>query len=228
MEVHHPGNGKLKQELEAQYDARLNREVAAIREKSREAVEQFKQGFPPPTDAQIEQMLYPELSEFTLEIGNREFILRELPALVEKKLLRLIEQKLPEVLAEILSFDERMSDNATAAFGALLGRAGTALDLISEACVLVLDPAGEAAITKDWIQGHASTSRQLRILQAQLSLNGARDFLSRLFPGWIPSGTAPRDTPTPAPSPVGSSSFENPRRGSQTDSPLGNSQPLGG
>jgi hypothetical protein len=168
--------------LERAYAQRLEQEVARIRAESRKAVEEFKRTFPPPSNAAIERLLYPELSEFAVELGGRRFTLRELPALVEKKFLRLVEQKLPAIVGEILSFDERLGDDARAAFAHVLGRATNALDLVSEACVLVLDPLGEHGVTREYIQQHSSTARQLRILQAQLLLNGARDFLLQLCP----------------------------------------------
>lgn len=170
-------------ELEARYQARLEREVERLREESRHAVEEFKHSFPPPSDEQIERLLYPELSEFHVELGGRRFTLRELPALSEKKFLRLVEQKLPALVAEILSFDERLADNAQQSFARLLARATNALDLVAEACLLVLDPTAEQGLTTEFVQQHASTARQVRILKAQLLLNGARDFLSQLFPG---------------------------------------------
>lgn len=174
-------NANRIDDLEARYQSRLEREVARVRDESRRAVEEFKRTFPPPTDEQIERLLYPELSEFTVELGGRRFALRELPALVEKKFLRLVEQKLPALAKEILSFDERLSDEPAQAFTRLVARAGAALDLVSEACVLVLDPNGEAGLTREFVQQHASTAWQLRILKAQLLLNGGRDFLSQLF-----------------------------------------------
>lgn len=219
--------------LEARYQARLEQEVARLREQSQKAVEDFKRSFPPPSDEQIERLLYPELSEFTVELGGRRFALRELPALAEKKFLRLVEQKLPALVGEILRFDERLGDEPAAAFTHLLSRAGVALDLVSEACVLVLDPAGEHNLTREFVQQHASTARQMRILQAQLLLNGARDFLSQLFPAL----RAPQATEGPAPTPadpssatpgspppsVGSNSSANPPEPSPGDSPSASS-----
>jgi hypothetical protein len=167
---------------EARYQARLEQELARLRAQARKEVEEFKAGFAPPSDEQIERLLYPELAEFPVEFGGRRFALRELPALAEKKFLRLVEQKLPALVGEILSFDEHLGDDPAQAFARLLTRAGTALDLVSDACVLVLDPGGQAGLTREFIQQHASTAHQLRILKAQLLLNGARDFLSQLFP----------------------------------------------
>jgi hypothetical protein len=221
-------NSQSVETLEARYQQRLEQEVARLREQSRAAVEEFKRSFPPPSDAQIERLLYPELAEYAVELGGRRCILRELPALIEKKFLRLVEQKLPALVAEILSFDERLGDNATQAFAQVLARAATALDLVAEACVLVLDPAGEAGLTREFVQQHASTARQLRILQAQLLLNGARDFLLRLFPGLRePSATeAPATgalkapaTHTSQPQSVGSNSSGIPPRPSPADLP---------
>lgn len=168
--------------LEARFEARLEREMERLREQSQRAVEEFKRSFPPPSDEQIERLLYPELSEFQVELGGRRFALRELPATAEKKFLRLVEQKLPALMAEVLAFDERLGDDAEHGFTRLLTRAASALDLIADACVLVLDPLGESGVTSEFVQQHASTARQLRILKAQLLLNGGRDFLSRLFP----------------------------------------------
>jgi hypothetical protein len=168
--------------LERAYAQRLEQEVARIRAESRKAVKEFKRSFPPPTDEQIERLLYPELSEFTVELGGRRFTLRELPALIERKFIRLVEQKLPAIVGEILSFDERLGDDARAAFAHLLARAMSALDLVSDACALVLDPLGEHGVTREFVQQHASTARQIRIVQAQLLLNGARDFLLQLCP----------------------------------------------
>lgn len=182
-------------DLEARYQARLERDVARVRDESRRAVEEFKRTFPPPTDEQIERLLYPELSEFAVELGGRRFAVRELPALVEKKFLRLVEQKLPALAKEILSFDERLGDDPGQAFTRLLARAGAAIDLVSEACVLVLDPAGEAGLTREFVQQHASTAWQLRILKAQLLLNGGRDFLSQLFPALRPQAEGPALSP---------------------------------
>lgn len=186
-------NGSAERDLDARYAARLDAEISRLREQSRNAVEEFKRGFPPPSDEQIERLLYPELSEFTVELGGRQFALRELPALFEKKFLRLVEQKLPAIVAEILSFEEILTEpaaNSAASFARILSRAGAAFELISDACVIVLDPAGAHGLTREFVQQHASTARQLRILKAQLMLNGGRDFLSRLFPAQRPPQAA--------------------------------------
>ncbi len=220
-----PGKINGAGELEARYAARLDAEIARLGEQSRNAVEEFKRSFPPPSDEQIERLLYPELSEFNFELGGKQFCLRELPALYEKKFLRLVEQRLPSLVAEILSLDERLGDpagDAVGSFSRILAQAGSALELISESCVLVLDPAGDAGLTRDFIQQHASTARQLRILKAQLHLNGARDFLSRLFPAWgAESPGKPATRVSPAPS-VGSSSSANHPEPSPADSPSDN------
>ncbi len=202
-------NGEAEREVESRYAARLDAEIAHLREQSRNAVEEFKRSFPPPSDEQIERLLYSELHEFTVELGGRRFSLRELPALFEKKFLRLVEQKLPAIVAEILSFDEHLGDpagDAASTFAGILTQAGGALELISESCVLVLDPSGDAGLTREFIQQHASTARQLRILKAQLMLNGARDFLSRLFPAMGAMTTNELDTPNSLASSVGSNS----------------------
>jgi hypothetical protein len=217
-----PQSVSSDRELEARYHARIEQEVARLREQSQKAVEEFKRSFAPPTDEHIERLLYPELSEFEVTLGGRHFRLRELPALAEKRFLRLVEQKLPALVGEILSFDERLGDDPSRAFTHLLGRAGTALDLVSEACVMVLDPGGDAGLTREFVQQHASTARQLRILQAQLLLNGARDFLSRLFPGW---NAAPADSgaiPGSPPPRAGSSISASLPASSPADSPSDN------
>ena len=204
-------------QLEACYRAQLDQEVARLREQTQKSVEEFKNTFPPPTDEQIERLLYPELSEYNVTLGGRRFVLRELPALVEKRFLRLVEQKLPALVAEILRFDERLGDDAVQAFGHLLGRAETAMDIVSDACLLVLDSTNETDVTRDFVQQHASTSFQLRILKAQLLLNGGRDFLSRLFPGWTENLTA-RAIPDSLRPSVGSSFSEKLQEPSPADS----------
>lgn len=150
----------------------------------------------PPSDEQIERLLYPELAEFPVELGGRRFVLREMPAIAEKKFLRLVEQRLPALLQELLSLDERLADNATEVFTRVIGRAGSALDLVTEACTLLLDPNGDLGVTREFVQQHASTARQLRILQAQLLLNGARDFLSQVFPALSPPRAGAGEVPT--------------------------------
>jgi len=220
-----PGKTNGAGELEGRYAARLDAEIARLGEQSRNAVEEFKRSFPPPSDEQIERLLYPELSEFTVELGGKQFCLRELPALYEKKFLRLVEQRLPALVAEILSFDERLGDaavHAAGSFSRILAQAGSALELISEACVVVLDPAGDSGLTREFVQQHASTARQLRIIKAQLMLNGVRDFLSRLFPAW---GAENPDEPATRVSPassVGSSSSASHQAPSPADSPSDN------
>ncbi|GEM_PF-2083152 len=171
-----------ERQMKLRFEARLGQEVARVEADARRAVEEFKRTFPPPSDEQVERLLYPELHEFPVELGGQRYSLRELPALAEKKFLRLVEQKLPALVSEILSFDERLGENAAQSFSRLFARAGAALDLVADACALVLDPAGEQRVTREFVQQHASTARQLRILKAQLLLNGARDFLSQLFP----------------------------------------------
>jgi hypothetical protein len=224
-EMASPGKANRAGELEGRYAARLDAEIARLGEQSRNAVEEFKRGFPPPSDEQIERLLYPELSEFTVELGGKQFHLRELPALHEMKFLRLVEKRLPSLVAEILSFDERLADpavHAVGSFSRILAQAGSALELISEACVLVLDPASEAELTREFIQQHASTARQLRIIKAQLLLNGARDFLSRLFPaGGAENPDDPATRGSPASS-VGLSSSANHLEPSPADSPSDN------
>jgi len=191
-------------EIEARYQRRLESEVARVGDEARAAVEEFKRTFPPPSDAQIESLLLPELNAFPVRLGGRDFELRELPAIIEKKFLRLVEQKLPALVEEILGLEERIGENAARVFADVLGRAETALDLVSEACVLVLDPTGEHKLTREFIQQHASTARQLRVLEAQLKLNGARDFLSQLFPV-LRTPTA-SEVPALNPQPAGSPS----------------------
>jgi hypothetical protein len=218
-----PASTQHADDAEARYAQRLDQEVARLREQARTEIENFKRSFPPPSDAQIERLLYPELAEYAVDLGDRHFVLRELPALVEKKFLRLVEQKLPALVSEILSFDERLGDNATQAFTEVLANATSALDLVAEACVLVLDPAGAAGLTREFVQQNASTARQLRILQAQLLLNGARDFLSRLFPAWgttAPDASVTRESQPPS---VGSNFSGNHHQPSPGDSRSANS-----
>jgi hypothetical protein len=220
-----PGKTNGASEFEGRYAARLDSEIARLGEQSRNAVEEFKRSFPPPSDAQIERLLYPELSEFTVELGGKQFRLRELPALYETKFLRLVEKRLPSLVAEILSFDERLGDSAVHAAGSfsrILAQASSALELISEACVVVLDPAGEAGLTREFIQQHTSTARQLRIIKAQLMLNGARDFLSRLFPAWGAENPDEPATRVSLASSVGLSSSANHPEPSPADSPSDN------
>lgn len=218
-----PANSQPAGDADSRSTQRIDQELAKLRDQARAEIENFKRGFPPPSDAQIERLLYPELAEYAVDLGDRHFVLRELPALLEKKFLRLVEQKLPALVAEILSFDERLGDNATQALTKVLANATSALDLVADACVLVLDPSGAAGLTREFVQHNASTARQLRILQAQLLLNGARDFLSRLFPAW---GTAPpgasviRELPPPS---VGSNSSANRPQPSPGDSPSASS-----
>jgi len=128
------------------------------------------------------------LDDASSEIYYAQLVEEESTRTVLAAIREVVEQKLPALLAEVLSFEERLGDDAQQGFTRLLGRASTALDLISQACALVLDPTGDHGLTAEFVQEHASTARQLRILQAQLRLNGARDFLSRLFPAL---GTAP-------------------------------------
>ena len=219
-------NGTAERELESRFAARLDAEITHLREQSRNAVEEFKRSFPPPSDEQIERLLYPELSEFSVQVGKQTFTLRELPALYEKKFLRLVERKLPALVAEVLSFDERLGDpagNAAGTFAGILTQATSALELISEACALVLDPDGAAGITREFIQQHASTARQLRILKAQLMLNGARDFLSRLFPALGAENPRASDTRVLLAPSVGLNSSESRPEQSPGDSPSGSS-----
>ncbi len=189
---------------------RLDQEVARAREQAKKAVEEFKASFAPPSEAQIEKLLYPELGRVKFELGGRTFELGELPALKEKELIAIVEGKLPALLTEILGFDERLNDSAAQAFTTLLSRASAALDLVTEACVLVLDPYRRLDVTVRFVQEHASTARQLNLLKAQLLLNGGRDFLSRLFPGWTQDQPVSSVIPISPPPPVGSSSFEHP------------------
>jgi hypothetical protein len=218
-------NGEAVRGLESRYAARLDSEIARIREQSQKTVEEFKRSFPPPSDEQIERLLYPELSEIRVELGGRTFFLRELPALYEKQFLRVVEKKLPALIAEILSFDESLAgpaESAAATFANIFTEAHSAMELISEACALVLDPAGADGLTREFVQKHASTARQLRILNAQLMLNGARDFLSRLFPA-IGATPSERDTRVSPVLSVGSSSFASHPEASPGDSPSDNS-----
>ncbi|MCL6480308.1 MAG: hypothetical protein K6U02_01140 [Firmicutes bacterium] len=199
MKAATPNTTHADRELDPRLQARLDAEIARLREQSQKAIEAFQRNFPPPTEEQIERLLYPELSEFTLELGGRRFVLRELPALTEKKFLRLVEHKLPALVAEILRFDERLGEDPAQAFAQLLTRAESALDLVAETCALVLDPSGEQGIDREFVQAHASTARQFRILQAQLLLNAGRDFLSRLFPVLTPPETGPPADPSATP-----------------------------
>ena len=43
-------NGEAEREMESRYAARLDAEIARLKEQSRSAVEEFKRSFPPPSD----------------------------------------------------------------------------------------------------------------------------------------------------------------------------------
>lgn len=171
---------KLKEDLEKKLITENDQKIKMV-------VEELKKSQQPPTHDDIQKMLNAEYLEFEIKLrlnGTSEaqtVTLNELPASVERKVMRMLKEKLLPYAQNLaaLTIDlaqGRGEDKVKAFFEAL----EPATDLIAEAVAIILSATLMKEITLEEVQDHVSLSRQTMILRAQMECNRLRDFFSQV------------------------------------------------
>lgn len=176
-------------ELDKKYNITIQEELPKLFKEWAEAQK-------PPTEQELQKVLNQEYVTFTLdieevkefederdpEIVKRHFVIRELPATIEKRFYGTIKQRLLTKSSEIQSlvqanmeipFEEKMKRT--------LNLFEDAFEILAESTVMCLNPFGKKAyVTKEWVQDHLSLDRQWRIIETQIQVNRLRDFFSKI------------------------------------------------
>jgi len=173
-------------EIEKEYHDRVEAETTALKEDNRKmmesAIDQWRKEQKPPDQEDISKVLNQEYLTFTVKLPwgseTKEFVIHELPMGTERKIYSLIRDKLLPRLKDIQLVDLQQGDieeQAKALFNVL----DPAMDILSEAVAIVLNPRGqEPTVTSQWVQDNLSSYRIWNILTAQMEVNRLRDFFS--------------------------------------------------
>ena len=156
------------------------------RETIEKAVEEFKKQQAPPTPDEVQKILDAEYLTFPLKIrwsGKveiEEIELRELPAAVERKIVRLIKEKARPVIEKIApALLEVMQGTGIDKLTAVFELIDPASDIVLEIVTLILSETTGRKITKETVEKSLSFNRQVGIITAQMECNRLRDFFSR-------------------------------------------------
>jgi len=177
---------EVKAELEAEFQIQLDLEIKELQESNRKMVEtaltEFKKEQAPPTKEDIAQILLQEYKTFTVPLpwgdGTRDFVITELPLAAERKLYKLVKDKLLPSLKNfnLMQFEK---EDIEVAMKNLMDVVDPTMELLSEATALILNPRNkEPEITPEWVQENLASYRIWNILTAQMEVNKMRDFFS--------------------------------------------------
>ncbi|SRR6266566_4198911 len=189
----------LREKLQKEYDARLEEQVKEVTQKLTEenqkmveqAIEGIRKEMAPPSAEDIQKLLEQEYVEFTVEVPDRkkkqkrQFMLRELPNSVEKKIYKKVKQILIPFSTELAGLSMNLLEgDAAKKLVQMMDAFEPMLDSIVSVCTICLNPFGEEEdVTEMWVQENLSSTRIVKIVTAQLQVNKFRDFLSLLSQG---------------------------------------------
>jgi hypothetical protein len=180
---------KVHNILEAENKKQMDDLSVAVREENKKAIdaamEEIQKKLKPPTQEEIQKLLNQELMEFTVTVGGtekRKFTIVELPQAVEKKMVRVIRDRLVPIATEISALTMNLlQGDAADKLVKLMSTFEPALGVMTDLCVIVLNPYGDdKEVTLEWVEKNLTSQRILSIVVAQFECNRMRDFFSQL------------------------------------------------
>jgi autotransporter translocation and assembly factor TamB len=194
----------IRSKLEAEYSTRLQKEINDISKKMTEdnkkivaeAIERFRKEMTPPNEQDIQKLLNQEYVEFKIDIRyqakggedkwkTKNFVIQEVPNKVEKRIYASIKKILVPFATEIASITMNMLEgDAAKKVVQIMNTFEPLLDTMVSIATIVLNPYDEdAEVDEDWVRENLSSTRIVKIVNAQIECNRMRDFFSLLFQG---------------------------------------------
>ncbi len=188
---------QVREKLEPEYAAKLDKQMQEYGEKLQEqnkkvideAINDLRKKMEPPNPEDLQKLLDQEYLSFKIKVASsrdgkeaeRQFVIRELPQLVEKKFYAKIKDRLVPLASDIAALTLNLLEgDAARKVVAALNSFEPFIDLSAELVAIVLDPYEEEKITVEWVRANLSTTRIVAILNAQIECNRMRDFFSLL------------------------------------------------
>jgi len=194
---------RLREELQKEYDTRLEAEInrisAQLKEQNQkvvaEALERYRVEMAPPSQDDVQKLLDQEYVEFKVKVrvpkeegeGTREheFTISELPQNVERKILKKIKSVLIPFSSDLAGISMNLLEgDAAKKIVQIMNTFEPLLDTMSGIAAIVLNPDDELDwLDEGWVRENLSSTRIVRIVTAQLEANHIRDFFSLVFQG---------------------------------------------
>jgi hypothetical protein len=189
---------KVKDIVDEDNKLQMTQLATTIREENKktidDAIAELKSNMKPPSPEDIQKLLEQELLEFTMKIPlvgdeketHRTFVIRELPQVIEKKLLRVAKTRLVPLATEISSLTMNLLEgDAAQKIVDLMNAFEPVLDAMADMVVTILDPYEKnKEIDVEWVQNHMTTQKIATVVIAQFECNRLRDFLSLASKGF--------------------------------------------
>ena len=157
-----------------------------LRQVLEEKLQEIEKSRKPPTKEEIQTLLDQEYLTFQLTLvisgKKKEFTITELPQEAEKKFYKQFKTQLMDKASDLVALTQATMDQGMEAkMKAFLDSIDYSMDVLAEACALVLNPRDEdEEITNKWCQKNISSTRMWNIVKAQIEVNRLRDFFSQL------------------------------------------------
>jgi gas vesicle protein len=186
----------LRIEYESRFDMWKERELAELRDKQTEQIEELvkkyydkiQEEMKPLTQEQINTLLNQEYATFPVKITTRdkkvkEFTLVELPAAAEQKFYDQFRKRILERIKEAAAIDQATMDlPADKRIQSFLDSFTDAFDILADATAICLNWEGaDEEVNPEWCKKHIASSRMWNIIQAQIHVNRLRDFFSQVL-----------------------------------------------
>lgn len=177
---------QIREELRAEYSKQLAEEVTKINAENKkmmeEAIEEWQGKQKPPTNEELEKLLSQEYITFPVKVRakgiEKEFTISELPQSIERKFFKKFKERLTPKINELAELTVKIAEGEVERkITSILEMFEPALDILSDATLLVLNPFGkDEEVTLEWVQENIPSFRQWNIVLAQERVNRLRDF----------------------------------------------------
>lgn len=139
----------------------------------------------PLTPEELAKLVNQEYIEYTVTVSmgknkqQRNFVIGELAAAAEKKLITAIKKTLSSRVKELSALDWSSTNTTLERLDKLIEMVPGALDTIADCVAICLDPHKEDAdINGEWVMNYMTIQKMLVVLRLQAEVNRWRDFFS--------------------------------------------------
>lgn len=191
--INGPWYQKLKARAEATAEAKKAKEldaqvqdlIASNKAMMTAEIDKLRKANEPLKPEELEKLVNQEYLEFKISLPKhrdrsaREFVIRELPIKVEKKLVNTLKKTLGSVIKDMSRLNWTTEMSNLERITELIDMVPGALDTIADCAAVCLNPFDEDPdVDKEWVLDNLTTAKILAVLQLQAEANRWRDFFS--------------------------------------------------
>ena len=171
----------------------LKREVEQLTEENRKYIQaeldKIRKANEPLSPEELTKLLSQEYVEFPVQVriarngtGVRDFVIRELPVAVERKVLTTIQKTLAPRLKELSSLDWSAEATNLSKLNKMVSMIPGALDTLAECTAICLNPYDEHSdVNGEWVMNNLNVYKMYNVLQAQANASRWRDFFLAVY-----------------------------------------------